>query len=111
MRQTDFVAFSGVNAASNQNSSPMDSSSVTALSVQAVSTGTAAGTLQVQVSNDPPGVTPTNWSNLSGASVSISGAAVYLIPFVNIAYQWVRLSYTASSGTGTLSASIKTDGV
>lgn len=71
------------------------------VSAQAVVTSTANGTLKIQVSNDD-GVSPTNWSDLTGATVSIAGAGSYLIPAQNMSYQWLRVVYTASSGSGTI---------
>jgi hypothetical protein len=83
-------------------------------SCQAVATGTIAGTLKLQVSNDPASgnVTPTNWTDLSGATVPITGTAgTFLIPYQQLCYQWVRAVFTASGGTGTLTANMTMQGV
>lgn len=96
------------NAASNQNSIAVDSKLCRFASLHVTTTGTAAGAIKLQVSNDEvePGVSPTNWSDLSGATVSISGANTYLIPAQNMSYQFVRAVYTVSSGTGTITANM-----
>lgn len=58
----------------------------------------ANGTMQWQVSNDPPtAIAPTNFVNL-GSSVAISGAGQSLMAQQDIAYRWVRAVYTDSSG-------------
>ncbi len=79
-------------------------------SVQASAVGAgAAGTLQLQASNDEPvgaGIVPSNWSNITSATVTISGAGAFLIPKTDLCYQWVRLVYT-NSGTGTISVIFK----
>ena len=62
--------------------------------------------MKLQASNDEQpdlrnaGWVPTNWSDISGATVAISGAGAFLIPKTDLCYQWVRVVYT-NSGTGT----------
>jgi hypothetical protein len=78
-------------------------------SAQIAATGSAAGTLQLQASNDDLKgyvTSPVNWSNVPSASVAVSGAGAYLIPQTNLCYQWVRLVYT-NTGTGTISVVFK----
>jgi len=96
------------NAAVSQNSIAVESKLCRFASVQAVVTGTAAGSIKLQVSNDEVvnGGSPSNWSDLTGATVSISGAGVYLIPAQNMGYQFIRAVYTASSGSGTITANL-----
>lgn len=100
-------------ASQNQNSQVIDASQLFKGSAQAVVTGTAAGTLKVQVSNDnyiPAKAPPTHWNDLSGSSVAIAGAGNYLIPQVDLCYQWLRLVFTNTSGTGTITANFKGNG-
>lgn len=76
------------------------------------SENTAAGTIQLEFSNDPLfGVppndfTPTNWMNVPGtqatASVS-SGGSVVVYPPTNFVAQWYRIVFTQSGGSGTFS--------
>lgn len=78
-------------------------------SAQIAATGSAAGTMKLQASNDDPtqgNVTPTNWSDISGATVSVSGAGAFLIPKTDLCYQYIRIVYT-NSGTGTISIVFK----
>ena len=92
------------------------------LSAQGVLVGLAglSGVLGYQVSDDPPGTsTPgagkqvVNWSSTRGSQTiaipTILGPGTWtvngLIPFDEIAYEWVRLVWTISSGAGgTISA-------
>jgi hypothetical protein len=74
--------------------------------IQAVFTGAPVGSLQLQGSNDPgPNASyttlPTNWANV-GTATAISAAGVYIINMPDIYYNWVRVIYTPTSGTGTL---------
>lgn len=78
-----------------------------ALSAQIIAGGTLVGSLKLQGSNDAPvnvpgGAAPTatNWSDISGASVSVSSAGVFLIPKTEICYQYIRLVWTRDSGSG-----------
>lgn len=101
MRYYNDPILNAANAATNQNSTAVNVQLARFASVQAVVTGSATGTLKLQVSNDDNG-SPTNWSDLTGATVSVSGAGVYLIPAQNMSYQFIRAVYTAASGTGTI---------
>lgn len=89
------------------------------LSIQAVWTGAPVGTFTIQVSNDIVPLTPStsnpvgpdpaanvvNWSTYTGSAVVTSGTPGNWMWITQLApYKWVRLSYTATSGTGTLNA-------
>jgi hypothetical protein len=103
-------------ASVNQSGAVLLGYRVAALSAQAVVTGTSTGTLNIQVSNDiistggPP--TPTNWSDIATVgTVSIAGAGIYLIPQIDICYNFIRASYTADNGeAGTINVNIQTYG-
>lgn len=80
------------------------------VSIQAVWTGTPAGNFQVQGSNDLgqyDGETVTgltNWSNI-GATVAAGGAAgSNMFNLDGAHYRWVRLSYTNTSSTGSITS-------
>lgn len=94
------------------NSTPVYATDIVQTSAQAVASGTAAGTLQMQASDDylPGSPTtssasqPTHWNNI-GAPVTVAGAGSYLIPVIETSYEWLRVSYTDTTGgtaTGTL---------
>jgi len=74
-------------------------------------TGTSpVGQITVQGSNDPNnGVTaPTNWVDLDfGSTINISGnSGGHLININQRSFGWIRMIYTAVSGTGTMSATL-----
>lgn len=87
-------------------------------SFQLVATGTAAGTIQIQASDDKAiglpanQFQPTNWNNI-GTPVTVSGAGSYLVPSgTEISYEYLRLVYTDASGgsaTGNISARMKSN--
>lgn len=83
-----------------------------ACSLQAIGTGTLAGTLKLQYSNDPSELkspAPTNWTD-SGLTVALTAGSIVIIPKTDICYNWVRAVFTASGGAGTVTARIKMNG-
>lgn len=90
-------------------------------SIQVVWTGAPVGDFTVEVSNDivpvaasstnPVGPDPAanvvNWSMYTGSTVAAGGADGNWMYISQLApYRWVRLSYSRTSGTGTLSATL-----
>lgn len=68
---------------------------------------TATGTLKVQISNDLVlnNAAPTNWADLPNATSAISSGVGPAIMLNNMAYAYLRVVYTRSSGgTTTLKA-------
>lgn len=81
--------------------------------IQAVFTGTPAGTFKLQVSNDQgPNETiisanqapVSHWSDYTGSAVVISGAGDWTWDVTITNSRWIRVSFTASSSTGTLTS-------
>lgn len=96
-------------------SSPIDINQIIKMSAQVVvGSGTAGGSLQLQVSNDytPAGAfftnqVFTNWSNL-GSAVTVTGAGATLIAQQDLCYRALRAIYTdTSTGTGTAKISVE----
>lgn len=90
-----------------------------AWSIQATWIGVPVGTLTIEVSNDivpvassatnPVGPNPAanvvNWTTYTGSAVAVTGTDGNWMYISQIGpYRWVRLSYTAISGTGTMNA-------
>jgi len=106
-----------ISALPSVNGSPIPATQMLSLSVQVIMTGTSpTGIVKVQASNDPGnpvngGSDPTNWTDISGAYVSVSAATTYLIPKLETTYAWVRLVYTQTSGTGTCVANVFSQGL
>ena len=90
-------------AAATVTSVLIPSMSLFAISAQITATGAGAGTLKMQASNDQPSDNsqPTNWVDITGATVTVAGAGAYMIPKTEICYQYVRFVYT-NTGTGTI---------
>jgi hypothetical protein len=95
-----YQLISAANAAVNQTSVPIRLADLTTYSVQVTfSSGTLNGTLALEVSNDA-----TNYSALAGSSQAVSSGVSHLWTVNNAGYDYVRVTWTATSGTGTLSA-------
>jgi hypothetical protein len=112
MRQLNEIAVSSSDL-SSANGSAIVSGYLLQLSAQAVVTGSSpVGTLKVQCSNDSPGIVggPVNWSDISGATVSVTGTGSFLIPKIDICYQWIRLVWTKTSGTGAVTVRLQAIG-
>jgi hypothetical protein len=80
--------------------------------IQVVWTGTTVGTLEVYGSNDTANVQqgkyPTNWSKFEfGATINVDTTNSDLLIHMNqVPYSWIALKYTATSGTGTITAKL-----
>jgi hypothetical protein len=115
MRFARYSALDNANASVNQQSAIIDASQVYAISAQIVVTGTAAGTVNIQYSNDFVGnmavPQPVNFSVVPSTTLAVSGAGVYSIPRVELCYRWLKIVYVASSGTGTITVNSNTLGI
>lgn len=93
-------------------------------SIAANVTGTPTGTIKLQASNDPetndtmplgtPQPTPTNWTDISGSSFSLSASGNTMWNVHDVAYNYVRVVYTDSSGgtsTATMNVIVNAKGV
>lgn len=87
--------------ASNNTSAAINVSDWTHFSLMLVWTGTPTGSFKLQCSNDMQA--PTNWEDVTGSSFAVAGAAGQLVFNYDTApFKWVRLVYTSTSGTGTI---------
>ncbi len=100
MRQAPFTTLTAANNAST-NGPAIKVDQCFAVSVQAISTGTPTGTVKLQASNDPNPApaststfTPTNWSDISGATVNVTTTGAVLIPKTDLCYNFIRAVYT-----------------
>lgn len=112
MRPSTVLAIENEDASDNNiESDPIKTEFVVMASLQAVSTGTSTGTVKIQVSNDPITAVPTNWTDLSGATVNVTAASKVIIPKYDSCYNWTKIVYTKNNGdTGTLSVNFKSIG-
>lgn len=88
-------------------------------SIQALWSGPSVGTLGLQISNDNPspplsgppnGADPAarvvNWTTYTGSLAStsaVAGSSNFMWNVLYPGYRWVRVTYTALSGSGSLS--------
>ena len=103
----------------SSNSIGIDINQEFSWSIQVEWTGAPVGSFTIQVSNDivpvapitgnPVGPDPAanvvNWSTYTGSTVVVSGSAGNWMYISQLGpYRWVRLAYTATSGSGSMSA-------
>lgn len=87
--------------ASSVNSENAQVSLVTGFSIQSVFSGAPVGNLKLQVSNDG-----TNFYDYPGSSANISSAGTIIWNVGDVYFQWVKVVYTRTSGTGTLNITL-----
>jgi hypothetical protein len=114
MRNVQDTLLDAVDAAeATQTSEWIDVRQIFAGSIHVVAAGTdPVGSVKVQVSNDnvtPPQL-PTNAVDLGSATVAVSAAGQFLIPRLELSYGWLRVVYTKTSGTGTITAKLNAQG-
>lgn len=110
VKYTPVVALNAADASTNQTSAAIDTREDVYISVHNISTGTATGTVKLQASNDSitSGTTPTNWVDIPSATVSITAASNTTIPSQLCNYNYVRVVFTFTAGTGTITSKVKT---
>lgn len=110
MRLLNEPIFTNADASMTQTSPTFTVNQIYGWSAQFEFTGSPAGTLKVQTSNDPGSSAPgdaqassvINWSDLQDSSITITGAGTPGYNYNGSFYNWVRFVYTPSGGTGTL---------
>ena len=90
-------------------------------SIQAVFTGSPVGSLILQGSNDmvpisqvqgtDPAANVVNWSTIANTTTAVSTAGSQLWNMPSEGYRWVRVLYTFTSGTGSISAQFSGKGI
>lgn len=84
-------------------------------SSQFVFTGAPVGAIKVQMSDDPyqpeGNITPTNWTDITSSTVSITAAGDASYNYTGSFYNWIRFIYTSTSGTGTINGRMNIKGV
>lgn len=116
MRIKNVPVFSSDSLAGNLASTPIYVGHIMGWAVQGSWTGTSpSGDIKLQVScdegrseEDPTGV--TNWSDTDTVSVATNTGAFLLNKDAQYA-RWVRVIYTRTSGTGSISARINLKGI
>jgi diaminopimelate epimerase len=95
-----FDLISAANAASTVTSAPLDLGDQKNLSIHVkFSSATLVGTLKLQASNDN-----TDWVDITGSSQSVAAGESHIWNIVDATYRNLRVVWTNSAGTGTLTA-------
>lgn len=112
MRSARIPAIVNQNGVGNPASAWIPVDQLFAFSATGVLTGSMAGTLKVQVSNDPLTTAQANivGFDLPTVSVTIAAGSSGVIPAVTSAYVWARLVFTTSGGAGNVTAVLKASG-
>lgn len=108
------VIVNGVSTASNFDtfSTPTNIDYLDNLGIQVVWTGSTVGVLEVYGSNDDASKSttrlPVKWSKFEfGSTINVDTTNSDLLIHMNqVPYSWIALKYTATSGTGTMTATI-----
>lgn len=98
-----FELVSAANAGADITSVAVDLGDLVKGSIQCVfSSGTLNGTLYLQASNDN-----VNFSNITGASQAIASGAPHVFNVSDAGYQYLRVFWDWTSGTGTMTSIAK----
>lgn len=103
----------------------IDLNQIVACSIQAVFTGSPVGILKLQVSNEilPPAASNSNpissnpaanvvnWTDVTASMVAVASDGNFVWDLPQMGFKWIRLVYTHTSGSGSLSASFSAKGV
>lgn len=68
---------------------------------------TPVGSFKIQVSNDSDD-TPSNWEDLSGTTVAVTNDGSNMWNINNTGFRWMRIVYTRTSGSATISVATYT---
>ncbi len=113
MRTTSVQSWvNAANIAVSVNSNAFQLLNVYGFAMVAVITGAPVGVLKLQGSCDAPqdilgiGVAPSNWADIPNTTQNITVATSVLYNLDAQYYNWVRLVYTATSGSGAISVNL-----
>lgn len=101
-----------LNLAVNQNMPPVWLGHIVNYSIQLVFTGTPGGNFKLQASNDRGNINAqypanqdagvVNWTDIADSAFTVSAAGNVMWDVQNAGYNWVRVVWTQTSGSGTL---------
>lgn len=93
-------------SAATVSSLPMDCNQIGLAAIQAVWTGSPVGSIFLEISNDETNTQSAivNWSTYTGSAQAVSGVGNFTWNLNWVGYRWIRVTYTKTSGTGTLGA-------
>jgi hypothetical protein len=110
----DEISLDGTNMAVNITSDPIYLGHIANYNLQIVFTGTPGGNFKLQISNDlgrPEAALEedrdfqiTNWTDMADSAQTISAAGNHSYEVQNAGHRWVRLVWTQTSSTGTITS-------
>lgn len=108
-----------VNVATSQTSSAYWLKEVYGVAIQAVFTGSPVGVISLegscdagsQLPNEPIlGTGVNNWTTIADSPQNVTGAGSVTYNFTGVFYKWIRVVYTATSGTGNMTVTVNSKG-
>lgn len=109
MNNVNEVLLNAGDASGSLNSGVLNMQFLYGVAIQAVFTGSPVGTIKLQGSCDPGTlniqIAPTsviNWNDISDSSQAVSGSGIVDWNYNGAFFKWLRVVYTSTSGTGTL---------
>lgn len=103
MAVSPFVKAQSISANYTSQSFPVSQYDRFAIQAKITNASAISGILKMQVS-----INNVDYVDVSDATFSISSNESFIISVTEFAYRFIRLEYTASSGSGTLDAEINT---
>lgn len=119
MKSPNDLLVNAANAAQSFESPAFLLDQMFGVSFQVIIAGTPIGTMKLQGSNDfgtnvlngnNPTLGVTNWTDITGSSQSITGAGTGVYNAVNDLFRWIKVVYTAVSGSGSISVRVNAKG-
>lgn len=96
----EIALISAANAGANYTSTQLDLGDIFNLSIQVTfSSNTLNGSLNLEGSNDN-----SSYTTITGSTQAITSGASHMWGITNATYRYIRVVWTQSSGTGTLSS-------
>lgn len=110
----DDLALSGTDMSVDITSDPIWLQNIVNYNIQLVFTGSPGGNFKLQISNDlgnPQAVEQqnqdfqiVNWTDMADSGQTISAAGNHSYEVQNSGHRWVRLIWTETSGSGTMTS-------
>jgi hypothetical protein len=108
------LTLSSTSMAGSITSEPLWLGHIANYNLQMVFTGAPVGSFKLQISNDEGCIVGpteqtrdfkvTNWTDMANSATAISAAGNFSYEVQNAGHLWVRLVYTPTSGTGTITS-------
>lgn len=110
----DVLSFDSTDLSANRTSEPVWLGHIANYSIQLVFTGTPGGNFKLQCSNDEGNPAAAkevdrdwevvNWTDVADSAFTVSAAGDVTWDVQNAGYRWVRVVWTQTSSTGTLTS-------